>query len=61
MHIRVLYGASKKVIARHGDTHFNLSSGGRGRWISEFDGSLVYMTGGATYCDPVLKTKQKNE
>jgi hypothetical protein len=39
--------------------------GGRGRWISEFEASLVYKvssrTARATQRNPVLKNKNKNE
>jgi hypothetical protein len=40
-------------------------SGGRGRWISEFEASLVYRasfrTPRATQRNPVLKTKKKKQ
>jgi hypothetical protein len=39
--------------------------GGRGRWISEFEASLVYRvsfrTARATQRNPVLKTKNKKQ
>jgi hypothetical protein len=35
--------------------------GGRGRWISEFEVSLVYRTPRATQGNPVLKTTKKEK
>jgi hypothetical protein len=45
--------------------NYKLHSGGRGRWISEFENSLVYKvssrTARATQRNPVSKTKSKNK
>jgi hypothetical protein len=54
------------ILARHGGTHLQSQhSGGRGRWISEFEASLVYSvssrTARAIQRNPVAKNQKEKE